>query len=114
EPAGERVVGQFPDVSAEDALALYVRRYLDLKTQLGLFADRLEQLGAGDLDATESRLQEELREPDVVGDIDALRRHLEELSERARQRREQLAVEREEAKARALAERTAIVEKVEE
>jgi len=114
EPTGERVVGQFPDVSAEDALALYVRRYLDLKTQIGLFADRLEQLGAGDLDATEARLEEELREPDVVGDIDALRRQLDDLAQRARQRREQLALEREEAKERALTERTAIVEKVEE
>ena len=31
---GEREVGQFPDASKEEALALYARRYLDLKAKL--------------------------------------------------------------------------------
>ena len=38
---GEREVGQFPDASKEEALALYARRYLDLKAKLDLFANRL-------------------------------------------------------------------------
>src|SRR5699024_3895056 len=91
ESGRERAVGQFPDVSAEDALALYVRRYLDLKTQIDLYADRLEQLGAGDLDATESRLEEELRGPAVVGASDALRRQVDDLAQRAPQGGAQMA-----------------------
>ncbi|HAK71243.1 MAG TPA: DUF349 domain-containing protein, partial [Bifidobacterium sp.] len=39
---GEREVGQFPDASKEEALALYARRYLDLKEKLDLFANRLK------------------------------------------------------------------------
>ena len=34
----EREVGQFPDVSKEEALALYARRFLDLKAKLDLLA----------------------------------------------------------------------------
>ena len=37
----EREVGQFPDVSKEEALALYARRFLDLKAKLDLLATRL-------------------------------------------------------------------------
>lgn len=112
--AQERKVGEFPDVSAEEALALYVRRFLDLKTQIDLFADRLDQLGVADLDATEERLQEELQEPAVVGDIEALRTRMRELAGKAQERRATLAAEREEAKARAMSERTAIIEQAEE
>ena len=39
---GEREVGQFPDASKEEALALYARRYLDLTAKLDLFANRLK------------------------------------------------------------------------
>ena len=38
---GEREVGQFPDASKEEALALYARRFLDLKEKLDVFANRL-------------------------------------------------------------------------
>ena len=41
----EREVGQFPDVSKEEALALYARRYLDLKAKLDLFANKLKSNG---------------------------------------------------------------------
>lgn len=34
EGEGEREVGQFPDASKEEALALYARRYLDLTAKL--------------------------------------------------------------------------------
>ena len=37
----EREVGQFPDASKEEALALYARRFLDLKAKLDLLASRL-------------------------------------------------------------------------
>ena len=39
---GEREVGQFPDASKEEALALYARRYHELKAKLDLFANKLE------------------------------------------------------------------------
>lgn len=113
EAAGERVVGQYPDVSEEEALGLYIRRYLDLEAQVTLFATRLEQLSARDLDAGLESLTEALAEPAVVGDVDALRARVDELRTRVSERKEALAAEREAARARALEIRTDIVERAE-
>ncbi|UFU01569.1 DUF349 domain-containing protein [Ruania suaedae] len=114
EGEGERVVGQFPDVPEAEALALYIRRYLDLKAQVELFAARISQLSVKDLDATQHSLAEALAEPAAVGDLDGLRARFAELKEAAKDRRRQVQAEREEAKAQALAERTAVVEQAEQ
>lgn len=109
----ERLVGQYPNVAADEALSLYIRRFLDLKAQVDLFAARLDALTAKDLDATVASLREALAEPAAVGDLPALRAHLAELEARAHTRKEQLAAERAQAREVALAERTAIVEAAE-
>src|SRR5699024_4691625 len=41
ESGGERSVGQYPDADTEEALAFYVRRFLDLHAQVALFETRL-------------------------------------------------------------------------
>ena len=66
-------VGQFPDASKEEALALYARRYLDLKAKLDLFANRLKSANVKnrEIDDTLKTLAEETAEPAVVGDIAA-------------------------------------------
>ena len=89
----EREVGQFPDVSKEEALALYARRFLDLKAKLDLLATRLASpnIKAREIDESVKLLGEETSEPAVVGDLAA----------------------RKAAQAKAVAERTAIVEKAE-
>ena len=109
----ERVVGQFPDAPAEEAILLYIRRYLDLEAQVALFEARLPQLNGRDIDTTVANLTAALEEPAAVGDLEGLRTRLAELTERATERKRQLAAEREAARAQALAERTAIVERAE-
>ena len=113
ENAEERIVGQFPDVSEDEALSLYIRRFLDLKAQVDLFDTRLPQLTIKDIDGTLKSLTEALTAPAAVGDLEGLRTRLDELREQAKERRREITAEREKARAQALEERTAIVEKAE-
>ncbi|MDR7385378.1 DUF349 domain-containing protein [Promicromonospora iranensis] len=115
ETAGERIVGQFPGVTTEEALALYVRRYLDLAAKVGLFEARLEQadLSVREIDQTLQKLGEETAEPAAVGDLDALRTRVETLRGLAAERRAALEEARSAAKAEAVAARTSIVEAAE-
>jgi hypothetical protein len=112
---GERVVGQFPGVTTEEALALYVRRYLDLSAKVGLFEARLESadLSVREIDQTLQKLTEETAEPAAVGDLDALRSRVEVLRGLSAERRAALEEARSAAKAEAVASRTSIVEAAE-
>lgn len=113
ETAGERQVGQYPGADGGEALALYVRRFLDLQAQVLLLEARLSHLGVREIDQSLASLTEQLTEPAAVGDLDGLRSRLEILRERAEARRTELAQQRDEAKQAALAERTTIVEMAE-
>ncbi|ARU53055.1 hypothetical protein JOE63_002305 [Cellulosimicrobium cellulans] len=115
ESAGERSVGQFPGVDTEEALALYVRRYLDLQAKVALFEARLTStdLSVKEIDQTITRLTEETAEPSAVGDLDGLRAQVEALRGAAAERRGQLEAERATAKAAALEARTEIIEAAE-
>lgn len=111
---GERIVGQYTiGGSDKDALGLYVRRYLDLENEVSLLEARLANISPEEIAASLKGLSEQLREPAVVGDIDALRRRVEALQGAADERRAQVKAEREEAKRASVAERTAIVEAAE-
>ena len=111
----EREVGQFPDASKEEALALYARRYLDLKAKLDLFANRLKSANVKnrEIDDTLKTLAEETAEPAVVGDIAAIKAQFEELKAKAAAKKTAIAEARKAAMDKAVAERTAIVEKAE-
>ena len=111
----EREVGQFPDASKEEALALYARRYLDLKAKLDLFANRLKSANVKnrEIDDTLKTLAEETAEPAVVGDIAAIKAQFEELKAEAAAKKTAIAEARKAAMDKAVAERTAIVEKAE-
>lgn len=115
EAAGERTVGQFPGASAEDALSLYVRRFLDLKAKVVLFETRLTatDLVVKEIDQTLTKLAEELTEPAAIGDLDGLRARLDALRPIAAERRAAAEAERAAARAIVLAERTQIVEQAE-
>ena len=82
---GEREVGQFPDVSKEEALALYARRFLDLKAKLDALAARLKSstIKSREIDETMKMLAEETESPAVVGDLAALKAQYEELKTKA-------------------------------
>ncbi|MDM8083947.1 DUF349 domain-containing protein [Cellulomonas cellasea] len=115
EAAGERLVGQFPGATAEEALALYVRRYLDLQAKVVLFETRLtaRDLAIKEIDQTLARLTEELAEPAAVGDLDGLRARLDGLRSVAAERRAAAEAERAAAREAAVAARTQIVEQAE-
>jgi hypothetical protein len=115
EAAGERAVGQFPGASADEALALYVRRFLDLQAKVALFEARLQatDLAVKEIDQTLTRLAEETAEPAAVGDLDGLRARLEALRPVAAERRAAVEAERAAARQEALAAREAIVARAE-
>ncbi len=115
EAAGERVVGQFPGVNADEAKALYVRRYLDLAAKVNLFEARLAgtDLSVKEIDSTLAKLTAETAEPAAVGDLDGLRAHVESLRAVAAERRAALEEERAAAREAALAARTEIIEAAE-
>ena len=109
----EREVGQFPDAPIAEAMAFYVRRFLDLKATVDLFAMRLPQLSIREIDSTVKSLGESLAAPAAVGDLDGLRARFEALRTVAAERRAAINAERAAAKEQALKDRTAIVERAE-
>lgn len=109
----EREVGQFPDAPIAEAMAFYVRRFLDLKSQVALFATRLPQLSVKEIDSTIKNLEESLTEPAAVGDLEGLRASFASLKAVALEHREAVAAERAALKEAALKERTALVERAE-
>ncbi len=112
--SGERIVGQYAvGGSAEDALSLYVRRYLDLAAQITLLESRMDNISPEEATSSLKALDEQLVEPAVVGDVEALRTRISALKERATARAAEAAAKREEAKAKAVAERTALIERAE-
>ena len=113
--SGERIVGQFPGVTPDEAIALYIRRFLDLQAKIALFEARLgtAELAPKEIDATLAKISEEVAEPAAVGDLDALRARVGAIREIAAARRAELDAERVAAKEVALAARTAIVEAAE-
>lgn len=115
EAAGERVVGQYPGATTEEALGLYVRRFLDLQAKVTLFEARLTatDLSVKEIDQTLARLTEEVAEPAAVGDLDGLRARLEALRTTAAERRAVAEAERAAAREAAVLARTAIVEQAE-
>ncbi|AEI12100.1 DUF349 domain-containing protein [Cellulomonas gilvus] len=115
ESAGERVVGQYPGATPDEALAFYVRRFLDLQAKVAVFEARLTatDLSVKEIDQTLARLTEETAEPAAVGDLDGLRARLDALRAVAAERRAQAEAERQAARAVALEARTAIVEQAE-
>ncbi len=115
EAAGERVVGQVPGATGDDALTLYVRRFVDLDAKVALFAQRLTatDLSVKEIDQTLATLTDEMAEPAAVGDLEGLRTRLEGLREAAAARKQAVEAERAAAREQALAERTTIVEQAE-
>jgi hypothetical protein len=113
EGKSERAVGQFPGVPAEEALALYARRFLDLEAQVNLFEARLEQLTQRDIDQTLASLKQALAEPAAVGDLEGLRARYRAVKASAAVVRQRIEADRAAVRAEALAQRTALVERAE-
>ncbi|OZB49554.1 MAG: hypothetical protein B7X40_05095 [Cellulomonas sp. 14-74-6] len=111
----EREVGQFPGATPDEALALYVRRFLDLQAKVVLFEARLSatDLSVKEIDQTLAKLTEELAAPAAVGDLVGLRERLDALRTVAAERRATAEAERAAAREAAAAARTTLVEQAE-
>lgn len=109
-----RAVGEFPDASAEEALAYFERKFTDLAGQVSLLEQRIARGTApGDVAQTVERLRGQLEEPAAVGDLAALRSRVDKLSGRAEELTEQQQLERAAARREAVEAREAIVSEAE-
>lgn len=110
----EREVGQFPDGTAEEALAYFERKFADLEGSVTLLEARVARSTAGnDVADIVAKLQQQLIEPAAVGDLASLRSRVGRLSEKAEELSEKQKAEREAAKQQAIEAREAIVAEAE-
>ncbi len=111
---GERVVGQYPDGTAEEALAYYERKYAELAGQVGLLEQRARRgAPAADIAKTVGTLTEAVRNAHAVGDLASLERRLQALSGTVGELTEKQSAEAKAALEKAIAERTSLVEEAE-
>ena len=80
--AGERAVGQVPDVPAAEALSFFTRRFETLELEVSLLERRIETgaLSPDDAVASITKVRAAIAEARAVGDLDALQSRLEALS----------------------------------
>jgi hypothetical protein len=111
----ERVVGQVPGATGDDALSLYVRRYLDLTARAALLEARIDSpdVTPNQIENALSALAEEAVEPAAVGNLAELRSRLDKLAEQLTAKRAAAAEARAAAKAQAEADRLVLVERAE-
>lgn len=93
---GERMVGQFPQGSAEEALRFFTERYEALEVEVGLLEERI---GARVLSPDEARdsvatVRKQVSDAAAVGDLAALARRLDSLDSRIAEQREARRAER--------------------
>jgi hypothetical protein len=107
---GERVVGQYPDGTAEEALAYFERKYTDLAGQVTLLEQRAKRgAPATDISRAVSSLRENVTGANAVGDLGALAARLDTLGGTVEELTEQQSAEAKAQVEQAVAERTAIV-----
>ncbi len=114
-PDGEKVVGQYPEGSPEEALAFFTKRYDALAFEVHLLEQRVreQKVGPDEAEKAIGQVAEQLAEPRAVGDMIALSARLDALRPllgiQRGQRREDRARRLEESRAR----KTGIVEEAE-
>jgi len=115
EESGERVVGQYPDGTPEEALAYFSRKFADLDGQVGLLEQRMRGgANASDVAKAVRKLAGTVRTANAVGDLASLERRLAALGDTAGEATEKQTAESKERTAAALAERAAIVDEAEQ
>ena len=112
----ERLVGQYPDVSADEAIAFFIRKFEDLEAQVRILEQRIAN-GINDaksLRATHATLKKELTEPKGVGNYENLRQRIEKLVPAIEEAATKANEAREKAVASALEEKERIAKRAEE
>ncbi|MFZ8757373.1 DUF349 domain-containing protein [Microbacterium sp. HMH0099] len=110
-----RVVGQYPDGTADEALAYYERKYADLASEVTLLEVRSRRGGASasDLRSTAKTVRGKLDGAAAVGDLAALVTRVEALTAQLSEATQAESAAAKEAVDEAVRERTAIVEQAE-
>lgn len=111
---GERVVGQYPDGTPEEAIAYFERKYTDLAGQVSLLEQRARRgAPAGDVAKSVANLRSAVQGANAVGDLASLLTRLDALGGTVEELTEQQSAEAKAAVEAAIAERTAIVTEAE-
>lgn len=112
---GERPVGQYPEGSAEEALAFYTKRYDELAGQVHLLEQRVQAGVVAPDEATESvrNLRTQVVEANAVGDLTALTGRLDALGPVISQQRQARRAERAEKAVAAKTEKERLVAEAE-
>lgn len=110
----ERRVGQYPNVSAEEALAFYERKFADLEASVRLLEQRVNaKVDAHSLKKSLTKLHADLVDPSAVGDLADLRTRALALDSKVAELSDAKQEQNKEAVAENLAKRIAIADKAE-
>lgn len=112
----ERLVGQYPNVSSDEAMAFFVRKFEDLEAQVRILEQRISSgvTDAKSLKATHATLTKELSEPKGIGNYDSLRYRLSRIQPAIEEAIAKANAAKEEAIAFAMAEKEKIAKRAEE
>jgi hypothetical protein len=114
EADGERAVGQYPDATAEEALAYFERKYVELAGQVGLLEQRVRGgAPARDVAKAIANLKTAVLGANAVGDLASLSARLEKLGGSVGELTEKQSAEAKAAVTDAIAEREKLVAEVE-
>lgn len=110
EADGERAVGQYPDGTAEEALAYFERKYVELAGQVTLLEQRTKRgAPAADVAKAVKSLSANIATANAVGDLASLQKRLEALGGTVTELTEKQSEEAKAAVQAAIEERTALV-----
>jgi hypothetical protein len=110
EADGERAVGQYPDGTAEEALAYFERKFVELAGQVTLLEQRIKRgTAAADVAKTIESLSKTIATANAVGDLASLRARLDALGGAVGELTEKQTAEAKAATQAAIAEREALV-----
>lgn len=110
-----RVVGQYPDGTPDEALAYFARKFDDIAFKVATLEQRHQAGGASASDLVKQgrKLLEEVTDAAAVGDLAGLKERLNALTDSLAEATAREAQEAKELVEKAIAERTALVEKAE-
>ncbi|WP_426226042.1 DUF349 domain-containing protein [Pseudarthrobacter sp. DSP2-3-2b1] len=111
----EHPVGQYPDVSNDEALGYFARKYDDIVAQIVLLEQRVSSKAPStDMQKTVTHLREQLAERNMVGDLRAAEARLDALSGQISELEKSEKAEHDAVRAAELAARESIVAEAEE
>lgn len=111
---GERQVGEYPDATADEALAYFVRKYTELAGQVSLLEQRARAgAPAGDVAKTAKHLAATIANANAVGDLASLAARIDALGGVIAEKAEEQSEAHKAQVDAAITERTSIVEAAE-